>query len=210
MVHRPAVANHVERSAQSACASMARPRLEDGYRAISCLQEKPARHNWDIFQSGVLGLIRAAQKYRRGGKAQFATYAWYWIANQMQRLIAREMLIHIPMHIACVTKKTAKNINPKNLEAASLAMCPLPIDGADIPGDTCLRIEDDEERAKLRNEVSRLPIQYRSVIQQRFGLDGYVPASLETIASRIGLSKQRVHQIEQRAIEMLREKMEAA
>jgi RNA polymerase primary sigma factor len=54
----------------------------------------------DLIQEGILGLIRAAEKfdYRRGFK--FSTYATFWIRESIQRAIAnRARTIRIPVHI---------------------------------------------------------------------------------------------------------------
>ena len=54
----------------------------------------------DLIQEGVLGLIRAAEKFdhRRGFK--FSTYATFWIRESIQRAIAnRSRSIRLPVHI---------------------------------------------------------------------------------------------------------------
>ena len=63
----------------------------------------------DLIQEGVLGLIRASEKFdwRRGFK--FSTYATLWIRQSMQRALANSSrTIRIPVHIEQRQRKVAK------------------------------------------------------------------------------------------------------
>ena len=56
----------------------------------------------------------------------------------------------------------------------------------------------------LREAVARLPEGERDVVKMRYGLNGDVePASLEEIGRRLGLTRERVRQLESSALERL-------
>ena len=63
----------------------------------------------DLIQDGILGLIRAADKFdwRRGNK--FSTYATWWIRQAVQRGIDnRSRLIRLPTHVAARAQRVAR------------------------------------------------------------------------------------------------------
>src|ERR671910_3854007 len=63
----------------------------------------------DLIQEGILGLIRAAEKfdYRRGFK--FSTYATFWIRQAIQRALeSKERTIRIPVHIGQRERKITR------------------------------------------------------------------------------------------------------
>ncbi|HEY8668515.1 MAG TPA: sigma-70 family RNA polymerase sigma factor, partial [Tepidisphaeraceae bacterium] len=60
------------------------------------------------------------------------------------------------------------------------------------------------ERDDLRHLLSRLSERERHVLGAHYGLEESIPASYEQVALRLGLSKQRVRQIEQQALAKLR------
>ena len=65
------------------------------------------------------------------------------------------------------------------------------------------------QREEVRLAVNRLPERERRVVELRFGFDGK-PASLEQIGNELGLSRERVRQLEAEAFERLASELDLA
>lgn len=69
-------------------------------------------------------------------------------------------------------------------------------------------LQDDDIRSNLDEWISELPEKQREVLSRRFGLRGHEAATLEEVGEEIGLTRERVRQIQVDALKRLREILE--
>jgi RNA polymerase nonessential primary-like sigma factor len=86
---------------------------------------------------------------------------------------------------------------PLDNDPQSSLMDMLPGDSDDTPD---ILAEHHEITIQVRDWLSRLPDKQRIVIVRRFGLDNDDPATLETLADEMGITRERVRQIQQEAL----------
>lgn len=65
-------------------------------------------------------------------------------------------------------------------------------------------------RGQIREVVSELPPRDRKIVKMRFGLENGNPKTLAEVAKEFGISRERVRQIQERALLRLREKEDRA
>ena len=70
-----------------------------------------------------------------------------------------------------------------------------------------LLLHNSEIEAWVRQWLAELPQRQRTVIERRYGLSGLDAATLEEIAGEIGVTRERVRQIQAEAIEKLRARL---
>ncbi|MCK9531162.1 MAG: RNA polymerase sigma factor RpoS [Gammaproteobacteria bacterium] len=70
-------------------------------------------------------------------------------------------------------------------------------------------LQDDDMRGNLEDWLGQLTDKQREVVERRFGLHGHDVSTLEEVGNQIGVTRERVRQIQIEALKRLREIMES-
>lgn len=151
----------------------------------------------DLVSIGTIGLIKAVNTFSPEKNIKLATYA--------SRCIENEILMFL--------RKSSQHKNDISIDE------PLNIDWdgnelllSDILGtddDTVnSNIEDDAEKAVLRDTVNRLPERERIIMEMRFGLKSGKEMTQKEVADIIGISQSYISRLEKKIIKKLKKELD--
>ena len=199
--------------------------LNDGYvhKFVNGIKEKGMLNHLftydDAIQEARLALLKAAEKhdFRKGA---FSTYAnWYMFAAMKKSLDC--YVTHIPDNHATdyrcdrlkdgVAGFVTSVINAESLDEIAYTDFP-----EDMPDDVFFdeivqgnedfteEIERTELRQMLEKSMSQLTEREQKVLKMRMGWENGEEMTLEAVAKEMGVTRERIRQIESRALRKLR------
>jgi RNA polymerase sigma factor (sigma-70 family) len=197
----------------------------------------------ELSQEGVLGLIRAIDKFDVKKGVRLSTYASYWIRQSVSRAVAvQTRVIRLPVHkvdhlgkikkvmgqltqelgrapeleeIAAHTGDAPEQIHELLQDGQETLSLEEPVgdDGATladfVENDVSQALEDQVDSTLLETEIRKalagLSARESRIVELRYGLRDGQPLTLQDVAERFGLTRERIRQIEKEALAKLRQ-----
>ena len=162
-------------------------------RLVVSIAKRHVRHTANLFEvvsDGNMSLMRAAEKFDFARGNKFSTYASWAIMKNYARSIPEQYC------------RASRWVTGQELVLESIT-------------DDSARPASPSDRAHVQKAIetglNELTEREREVVRGHFGLnDSEKPATLEQLGQRLGVTKERVRQIEQKALARLRELLSPA
>ncbi|WP_460036043.1 sigma-70 family RNA polymerase sigma factor [Methylothermus subterraneus] len=164
----------------------------------------------DLIQEGNLGLVWAARRFDVRVGVRFSTYAGYWVHLFIDRAALRlKHLVHYPVRYARQLRHAENGAEERQWisldefpEVARILVDPRWNEEA-----LSETLDCQHWMPELKRALGRLNAREAVVVQQRFGLNGDGEQTLQRIAESLGVSRERVRQIEKQALAKIRQEL---
>lgn len=151
----------------------------------------------DLSQIGLIGLIEAVDKFDAGKGFRVITYAKWWIRKEIEEAAVKTRKESSTTPFSRLVKN-----EPDFDEEAFISSLG---DNSENPvEEECI---ENEKHYRVRKALDGLSGRDSDIINRHYGLDGREEESFNDIAESYGLSKARIHQLEQATFNSLRSEL---
>jgi RNA polymerase nonessential primary-like sigma factor len=183
----------------------------------------------ELVNEGIFGLVHAIERFEVARDLRFGTYAKWWMRDAMEHAIATQSrLVRLPVNVLRVQRKEARAMRYECTDASAQIRPTereVPDDMDSEGADTGHVQHNDDHDADfgvdeatpetlvgnkqrwrvLAEALSLLSAREQEVLVRRFGLKGGEPRTLMTTARELNLSHERVRQVQNAALQKLRD-----
>ena len=147
---------------------------------------RPSANLFELVSDGNIALMRAAEKFDYARGFRFSTYASWAITRHFARTIPEEIQQQDRFQTGCEELFTITG-DQRGVEEAEASV--------------------EQARDAIAGVLKSLDPRERVIVQGHFGLSSGRTQTLDEIGRQLGISKERVRQIEQRALRKMRSAM---
>ena len=158
----------------------------------------------DLLGEATTGLLEAVRRFDPDRGFRFMTYAVWWVRRALVRAVATQSRnVRIPRHRASASGDEALAW-PREISLTDDGESDTPrgfedlLDSGDEPLDET--VHRNQECSAVRAALDELPDRQRYVLEERFGLRTDEGRTLLDVAGDLGVTKERVRQIEGQAL----------
>ena len=153
----------------------------------------------DMIQEGSEGLMKAVSRFDYTKGFKFSTYATWWIKQAITRALADQSRpIRVPVHMVETINKIKKAERKLTLRLQREPTIEEIAETLAISPENALFASMRKEA--VEEAISKLPEKEQFVIRYRYGFVDGNTRTLEEVGEMLGLTRERVRQIEASAI----------